>query len=280
MSRPFLMRLAGLAVLAALLSASGQVAASLEHAAHARQRYRDMGLAANSSFLGTVLITLGNAAASLGRFDPALIAQARKRVAGAKEVWSAISGGDLARVDSLAEQFALVGDSLTRLYPGGAGLAQSLQDTAAQVVAGAAEPTAELAMEVATALLYLDASIEDADFDQADSGRRVQRLAERGFNQALLLAQHLAPLRTDARLLLRTRHTPAQSELKRAERLRNVQGVFAVEPLRADELRDRRVVLVDDVMTSGASLHAASLALRQAGAAHITALVFARTEVV
>jgi predicted amidophosphoribosyltransferase len=101
-----------------------------------------------------------------------------------------------------------------------------------------------------------------------------------GFNQALLLAQHLAPRRTDARLLLRTRHTPAQSELKRAERLRNVQGVFAVEPLRAHELRDRRVVLVDDVMTSGASLHAASLALRQAGAAHITALVFARTEVV
>jgi predicted amidophosphoribosyltransferase len=38
------------------------------------------------------------------------------------------------------------------------------------------------------------------------------------------------------------------------------------------------VVLVDDVMTSGASLHAAALALRQAGAAHITALVFARTE--
>ena len=107
-----------------------------------------------------------------------------------------------------------------------------------------------------------------------------ERLAERGFNQALLLAQHLAPRRTDARLLLRTRHTPAQSELKRAERLRNVQGVFAVEPLRAHELRDRRVVLVDDVMTSGASLHAASLALRQAGAAHITALVFARTEVV
>jgi ComF family protein len=106
-----------------------------------------------------------------------------------------------------------------------------------------------------------------------------ERLAERGFNQALLLAQHLAPRRTDARLLLRTRHTPAQSELKRAERLRNVQGVFAVEPLRAHELRDRRVVLVDDVMTSGASLHAASLALRQAGAAHITALVFARTEV-
>ena len=108
-------------------------------------------------------------------------------------------------------------------------------------------------------------------------------LRERGFNQAWEIARRVARAlgcAADAHLLLRTRHTPAQSELKRAERLRNVQGVFAVEPLRAHELRDRRVVLVDDVMTSGASLHAASLALRQAGAAHITALVFARTEVV
>jgi ComF family protein len=104
-----------------------------------------------------------------------------------------------------------------------------------------------------------------------------ERLAERGYNQALLLARHLAPDKTDAALLLRTRHTAAQSELKRAERLRNVQGAFAVEPLRAHELRGRRVVLVDDVMTTGASLHAAAMALRQAGAAHITALVLART---
>ena len=104
-----------------------------------------------------------------------------------------------------------------------------------------------------------------------------ERLAERGYNQALLLARHLAPRKTDATLLLRTRHTPAQSDLTRAERLRNVRGAFAVEPMRAHELRHRRVVLVDDVMTTGASLHAAAQALRQAGVAHVTALVFART---
>jgi ComF family protein len=104
-----------------------------------------------------------------------------------------------------------------------------------------------------------------------------ERLATRGFNQALLLAKQLAPRATDATLLLRTRHTPPQSALKRAERLRNVQGAFAVEPLRAGALRGQRVVLVDDVMTSGASLHAAAQALRQAGAAHVTAVVFART---
>jgi predicted amidophosphoribosyltransferase len=55
-------------------------------------------------------------------------------------------------------------------------------------------------------------------------------------------------------------------------------GAFAVEPLRAAQLRGKRVVLVDDVMTSGASLHSAARVLRQAGAAHISALVLARTE--
>ena len=60
----------------------------------------------------------------LGRFDPALIAQARKRVAGAKDAWSAVAGGELHRLPGLAEQFALVGDSLQRLYPSGETLAE------------------------------------------------------------------------------------------------------------------------------------------------------------
>jgi ComF family protein len=105
-----------------------------------------------------------------------------------------------------------------------------------------------------------------------------QRLMERGFNQALLLARALAPEKTRADLLLRIRDTQAQSELQRAARLRNVQGAFAVEPVLAASLQGRRIVLLDDVMTSGASLHAAAQALRQAGVAHITALVVARTD--
>ena len=104
-----------------------------------------------------------------------------------------------------------------------------------------------------------------------------ERLRERGYNQALELARQLAPHKTQAQLLLRTRHTAPQPTLKRAERLRNVQGAFAVEPLRAASLRGQRVVMVDDVMTSGASLFAAAAVLRQAGAAHITGLVVART---
>jgi len=105
-----------------------------------------------------------------------------------------------------------------------------------------------------------------------------QRLQTRGYDQTLALARRLASAKTAPGLLLRVRDTPPQSALPRAERLRNVRGAFAVEPLRRAELTGRRVVLLDDVMTSGASLHAAAQALRSAGAAHITALVLARTE--
>ena len=105
-----------------------------------------------------------------------------------------------------------------------------------------------------------------------------QRLQSRGFNQALLLAHRLAPDKTDSSLLLRIKDTPAQSSLKRAERLHALEDAFAVDPLRMAALKGARVVLVDDVMTSGASLSCAARALRVAGAAHITALVIARTE--
>jgi predicted amidophosphoribosyltransferase len=106
----------------------------------------------------------------------------------------------------------------------------------------------------------------------------VQRLAERGFNQALVLARALAADKTAAGLLLKIRHTAAQMPLDLEHRLGNVKGAFAVDPLRASRLRGQRVVLVDDVMTSGASLFAAAQALRQAGVERITALVLARTD--
>src|SRR5262249_21155554 len=64
--------------------------------------------------------------ARLGRFDPALVIQARKRVAGAKDAWSAVAGGELHRLSGLNEQFTLVGDSLQRLVPQGDALAQAL----------------------------------------------------------------------------------------------------------------------------------------------------------
>jgi chemosensory pili system protein ChpA (sensor histidine kinase/response regulator) len=115
----------------------------------------------------------------LGRFDPAVMALARKRVAAAKDSWSAVAGGDLGRMTGLAEQFSLVGDSVQRLFPGGDALAQALQTAVTQTVAGGAAPPPGLAMEVATSVLYLDASLEDGEFDHPELPARVQSLARR-----------------------------------------------------------------------------------------------------
>lgn len=109
-----------------------------------------------------------------------------------------------------------------------------------------------------------------------------ERLAWRGFNQAweltrALQRQSACRATADTSLLLRTRHTRPQSELKRSARLDNLKGAFAVAPLRAAELSGRRVVLVDDVMTSGASLLTAASVLRQSGASHVSAVVLTRT---
>lgn len=124
-------------------------------------------------------------------------------------------------------------------------------------------PWAEPALEAADLVLPLPLSHE--------------RLRQRGFNQALELARHLAPGKTRADVLQRLRDTPAQSALPREARLRNVRGAFGVAEDRAREVAGRHVLLVDDVMTSGATLFGAAHALRAAGAARITGLVLART---
>ncbi|MFI4928615.1 MAG: Hpt domain-containing protein [Burkholderiales bacterium] len=117
--------------------------------------------------------------ARLGRFDPSLLAQARKRVAAAKDVWSAVAGGDNQRLPGLAEQFALVGESLQKLYPEGETLAKSLLQSAAHAVHAGGAVAPEHAMEVATSLLYVDASLEDQDLDHPELAGRVLRLAQR-----------------------------------------------------------------------------------------------------
>ena len=108
------------------------------------------------------------------------------------------------------------------------------------------------------------------------------RLKQRGFNQALELAKRLktsqAPrLKLEAHVLQRVFDTPPQSSLSRSERLHNVRHAFAVNPQRLRDLHQKRVVLVDDVMTSGASLFTAAQAIRTGGAARIIGIVLART---
>lgn len=105
-----------------------------------------------------------------------------------------------------------------------------------------------------------------------------QRLHLRGYNQAVLLAKQLSAAKTRTDLLLRVVDTPAQHGLKRAQRLTALNEAFAVEPLKASALKGARLVLIDDVMTTGASLNTAAHVLKAAGAAHVTGLVVARTE--
>ena len=116
---------------------------------------------------------------SLGRFDPALIAQALKRIAAAKELWSAAADGDTNRVPVLHEPFALVGESLKRLFPFGESFADALRQVAAQVQQSGTPPAPALAMELATSLLYVEASIEDAQFDHPELASRALRLSQR-----------------------------------------------------------------------------------------------------
>jgi predicted amidophosphoribosyltransferase len=105
-----------------------------------------------------------------------------------------------------------------------------------------------------------------------------ERLAQRGYNQAYELARRLAPGRADPCLALRVRDTASQADLDHDARLTNVRRAFALEPARAASVRGQAVLLVDDVMTTGASLAALAQVFRDAGAARVTAAVFARTE--
>ena len=105
------------------------------------------------------------------------------------------------------------------------------------------------------------------------------RLFRRGFNQAALLARALAkrtglPCLPDA--LRRPRRTPVLGPLSATERARALCGAFTVRPSRATSLRDAHVLLIDDVMTSGATANACAETLLQAGCAGVDVLVAAR----
>jgi len=115
----------------------------------------------------------------LGRFDPALVPVARRRVAALKETWSAVAAGELAAMPGIPEQSTLVADSIHQIYPDGARLAQALQSALESTVRRGEAPRPELAMEVATTLLCLDASLDEVDPDQPELQHRIQRLADR-----------------------------------------------------------------------------------------------------
>ena len=104
------------------------------------------------------------------------------------------------------------------------------------------------------------------------------RLRQRGFNQAVLLgrvlSRHLVlPMVPDA--LVRTRATEPQIELSAAERRVNVKGAFSVK--RPVSISGKRIILLDDVMTTGSTMDECAKELKKAGALTVTALTIART---
>ena len=106
------------------------------------------------------------------------------------------------------------------------------------------------------------------------------RLAERGYNQAWELARRVAALQkvpAEAHWLQRLRDTPHQVGLSRAGRQRNLLDAMWVTPAGAAGLANRSVALVDDVMTTGVTVAAASQALLAAGATSVQVWVLART---
>ena len=103
-----------------------------------------------------------------------------------------------------------------------------------------------------------------------------QRLKQRGYNQAALLAQPLAfelQLPYNTRILNRVRETKSQTELSFAERLENVKDAFLATN---DEIPDKRILLIDDVTTSGSTMNACANALMKAGSKAVYGLTLAR----
>ena len=143
--------------------------------------------AADTPVLSAVRATYGLArfkpvdyeAIQFGRFDPALLAQARKRIVLAKETWSSLSAGDSNKFKLVADRFALVTDSLVKLHPPSEPLAQALTRTIDATVRSAQAPSIGLSMEVATSVLYLEAAFDDLDPNDPQLAVRTRHLAER-----------------------------------------------------------------------------------------------------
>ena len=105
-----------------------------------------------------------------------------------------------------------------------------------------------------------------------------KRLRQRGFNQSLFLAKHVARatgIPVDYMSLRRSKDTQPQSLLKRDDRKKNVKNAFTVL---GSGLKGKKVILVDDVATTGSTLNECAKALSKSGAKEVQCMVLARTD--
>jgi ComF family protein len=106
------------------------------------------------------------------------------------------------------------------------------------------------------------------------------RLFKRRYNQSALLANALAKQTGVQHIpdaLLRVKNTPPQAELTRNQRLKNVVGAFIVNPKHSKTLEGKRVILIDDVMTTGATIAACTKALKKSKPRSVDVLTLGRT---
>jgi ComF family protein len=138
---------------------------------------------------------------------------------------------------------------------------------------------ARLAKPLGTLLAeYRDAAFSFSEYDLLLSvPLHPQRLRQRGFNQSLLLARRIARIHSlaiDATALQRVRHTQPQTELSGPERKANIRHAFAVK--KRAKVCEKRILLIDDVFTTGATVQECAKILLKAGAKQVDVLTLAR----
>lgn len=140
-----------------------------------------------------------------------------------------------------------------------------------------ADPLASL---IITSFQLRKQKIALADFTLVPIPLDRGRLRWRGFNQAFEITKQLAArlqLPYEQTCLLKTKKTLPQTELSQSERQENIKGVFAVKDREKEKIKNKKILLIDDVYTTGSTMEEAARVLKQAGAREIWGAVIART---
>ncbi len=132
---------------------------------------------------------------------------------------------------------------------------------------------------IITYLLNLNKVKDFQDFIIVPVPLRKNKLKKRGFNQSAEIARELSKslkIPVQDNLLIKIKKTPAQVELKKEERERNLKDAFFCP--KPELVRDKKILLIDDVITTGSTMREASTTLRSAGAGQVQCLALAKGE--